>query len=104
MIGNVMARNAHRITANAWGNVRLALSCLIVVLSMAGQGFSKPVAWKTGAIKITGNTGLPSDSLRKTMETRPGNWFQSQKYSHSRLVSDLDAIKDLYDRNGYLQT
>lgn len=98
-----MAPNAHQLTGNARRNVRLVLCCLILVLGVAGQGFSKPVAWKTGAIKITGNTGLSQDSLRKTMETRPGNWFRSQKYSHSRLVSDLDAIKDLYDRNGYLQ-
>jgi len=56
------------------------------------------------AVAIEGNKYFPSDMIRDRMQIQPAGWLlEHGLYSQSMLSRDLDAIRDLYRGNGFLQ-
>jgi outer membrane protein insertion porin family len=54
------------------------------------------------AIQISGNDAIGAETIRKQMLTVTPGWFDSGAYDLSELDADVDALRLLYHRNGYL--
>jgi outer membrane protein insertion porin family len=74
--------------------------CFLVVV-LAGSG-ALGRQWLVGGVHITGNHVFSKSRLLGGMETKPTHFWRTSVYSSSKVTSDLDAIKTLYNQQGYL--
>ncbi|HTY63766.1 MAG TPA: outer membrane protein assembly factor BamA [Acidobacteriota bacterium] len=58
--------------------------------------------YEVSYIRFTGNHALTAEQMLSSIETQPKGFFKGAAYTPTRLDSDVDTLKALYQLSGYL--
>jgi len=80
----------------------ICLMLLIVSCASVSKSRGKMQPWVVTAVSFSGNTSISSFDILDVMETKPGNFFKTNKYSQSNVNADSSGIVNLYRNKGFV--
>ena len=85
--------------------MRKDLLIIILILLLPGTMLAKKREhYRVHSVEFSGNKTFGKSALHKVILSRPSHFLIPVRYEEDIFVSDLDALKNFYQRRGFLKT